>query len=114
MRLHRLASVAAAVAIGGCGSQTTSSTRSITNAHAGQPYKLYTHCGIEWTKIDDTFWRATRPLSDRNGNPPAGWGNPFQDGTLIFIGPATARFESPAGTVTFKRTSRRRPPTICS
>jgi|SRR5579884_2112697 len=114
MRLHPVAFVAAAVAIGGCGSHATSSTRNRTNARAGHPYKLYTHCGIEWAKIDDTFWRATPPLSDGRGNPPAGWGNPFQEGTLVFVNPGTAKFESPAGTVTFKRTSRRRPPTICS
>jgi hypothetical protein len=30
------------------------------------------------------FWRATRPLSDGNGNPPPGWGNPFQEGRLAF------------------------------
>jgi hypothetical protein len=83
-------------------------------AHAAQPYELYTHCGIDWAKINGRFWRAKHPLSDGSGNPPAGWGNPSQDGTLTFIGPTTARFDSPAGTVTFERTSRRQPPQICA
>jgi hypothetical protein len=83
-------------------------------APVGRPYQLYTHCGIEWTKIDGTFWRAEHPLSDGSGNPPAGWDNPFQNGTLVLVTPTSARFNSPAGRVTFERTSRRQPPAICS
>src|SRR4030081_3022594 len=107
MTIRHLASVAAAVALAGCGSQTSSSPRIATRADAGRPYRLYTHCGIEWAKIDGTFWRAKHPLSDGSANPPAGWGNPFQDGTLVFVTPTTARFGFPGGTVTFERTSRR-------
>jgi hypothetical protein len=114
MTIRHLASVAAAVAAVGCGSQTSSSIRMTTPADAARRYQLYTHCGIEWAKIDGTFWRAKHPLSDGSGNPPAGWGNPFQDGTLVFISPTTARFDSPVGSVTFERTSRRQPPLICS
>jgi hypothetical protein len=76
-------------------------------------YRLLTHCGIAWTSIAGTFWRAVHPLSDGHGNPPPGWGNPFQDGTLTLTG-ATARFSSHAGTVTFQRTNRTRPPFLCS
>lgn len=114
MPIRRAALAAAALAAIGCGSQTASSARSVTAAHAGRPYKLYTHCGISWAKIDGMFWRATHPLSDGNGNPPAGWGNPFQNGRLVFVGRSKARFESPAGTVAFRRTSRRHRPTLCS
>ena len=114
MRIGRFASLVAAVAVAGCGSQTSSSARTTTHTHAGRPYQLYTHCGIGWARIDGTFWRAKQPLSDGSGNPPPGWGNPFQDGTLSLIGPMTAKFESPAGSVTFERTSRRQPPVICS
>jgi hypothetical protein len=104
MTIRRIVSVAAALAVAGCGSQ----------AHAGQPYRLYTHCGIVWARIDSTFWRADPPLSDGSGNPPAGWGNPYQDGTLVRISPTTARFDSPAGSVRFERTSRRQAPLVCS
>src|SRR5690242_11922651 len=95
--------VVAAVAVAGCGSQVNSSTGA-TTALAGRPYQLYTHCGIEWAKIGGTFWRAKQPLSDGSGNPPAGWGNPFENGTLVFLTPTTAKFHSPAGSVTFERT----------
>lgn len=113
MTIRWFALVVAAVALTACGSQARSSTAT-TRADSGRPYRLYTHCGIAWAKIDGTFWRATHRLSDGSGNPPAGWGNPFQNGTLVFISPTRARFESPAGSMTFERTSRRQPPQICS
>lgn len=111
--IRGFALVVAAVAVAGCGSQVSSSIGT-TRAPAGRPYQLYTHCGIEWAKIDGTFWRAKQPLSDGSGNPPAGWGNPFENGTLVFLTPTTAKFHSLAGSVTFERTSRTRPPLICS
>jgi hypothetical protein len=110
--------IALAAVVAGCGSgrgrSATQATASTRSAHPSQPYTLLTHCGIEWARINGTFWRAEHPLSDGSGNPPPGWGNPDQGGTLTLITPTTARFDSPAGTVTFKRTSRKRPPQICS
>jgi hypothetical protein len=103
-----------AMVVAGCGSQTTSTKGTTTSVQAGKAYRLYTHCGIEWARINGTFWRATRPLSDGNGNPPPGWGNPFQQGTLTFMSRTTATFSSPAGSVIFGRTSRTRAPIICS
>jgi hypothetical protein len=114
MVVRCLASVAAVVVVSGCGSRTSSSTETTTRAQVGRPYQLYTHCGIEWAKINGTFWRAKQPLSDGSGHPPAGWGNPYQNGTLVFTGAGTARFDSVAGSVTFKRTSRIQPPFMCS
>ncbi len=67
-----------------------------------------------WLPASGTFWRAKHPLSDGNGNPPPGWGNPYQGGMLVFISPRTARFDPPAGSVTFQRTSRQKPAVICS
>lgn len=114
MTLRRLASTAVVLVLAGCGSQMNSSTPSPTRARTGRAYELYTHCGIRWAKISGTFWRAEHPPSDASGNPPTGWGNPVQSGTLVILGPQTARFDSSAGSVTFQRTSRRQPPLICS
>jgi hypothetical protein len=75
---------------------------------------LITHCGITWTKIGATFWRATRPLSDGKGNPPPGWDNPAQAGTLTIDGPGLATFRSSAGVVTFQPTARGQSPMLCS
>ncbi|MGZ6616382.1 MAG: hypothetical protein ACXVFQ_18365 [Solirubrobacteraceae bacterium] len=102
---------------------TTSSGRALLDALTFQtraaayevrPYQLLTHCGITWARIRGTFWKADRPLSDGHGNPPAGWGNPYQAGTLRFTSVRTAIFTSPAGSVTFHRTTRTRPAVICS
>jgi hypothetical protein len=116
MTSRRLASIAAAVAVAGCGSQISSSTGAGTDAGAGRSwsYELYTHCGIEWAKINGTFWRAKHPLSDGSGNPPPGWGNPYQMGTLALPGRTTARFTSTVGSVIFVRTSHGGPPFVCS
>jgi hypothetical protein len=103
--------------LGGCGSQIAAHEPA---RHASRPggraprYALYTHCGIEWARILGTFWRATRPLSDGNGNPPPGWGNPYQLGTLRFLDSRTAVFSSRVGTVVFVQTPRKNPPFICS
>lgn len=103
----------------GCGTNTVHRTSAPGRAdHAPQarsiPYQLYTHCGIEWARINGTFWRAQHQLSDNNGSPPAGWGNPFQEGTLTFMNAKTAWFTSAAGTVIFNRTNRGGPPFICA
>jgi hypothetical protein len=101
-----------AMVVTACGSKSTRvPTRTVEH---GRPYQLYTHCGIEWARIGGRFWRAVPPLSDGNGNPPSGWANPYQNGTLNFPNRTTARFSSAAGSVVFKRTSRKEPPFICS
>ncbi len=112
--MRRIALISVVLSVAGCGSVIGSLTRAATPVHAGRSYQLYTHCGIEWAKIAGAFWRATRRLSDGSGNPPAGWDNPFQQGTIVILGPRTARFDASAGSVTFERTSRRQPPLICS
>lgn len=77
-------------------------------------YRLFTHCGIQWAQIRGTYWKPTRALSDGNGNPPVGWGNPYQAGALSFTSANTAVFRSVAGSVTFHRTALTRPPVLCS
>jgi hypothetical protein len=113
MRIRVLLALTLAAVAAGCGSQTAS-RRLTRSADRGQAYQLYTHCGIQWARIGGVFWRATQQLSDGNGNPPPGWGNPFQQGRLTFSSRTTAEFSSPAGRVTFERTRRTRPPVICS
>jgi hypothetical protein len=84
-----------------------------TAAGSSSPYRLYTHCGIEWASIDGVYWHADQHLSD-GGNPPPGWGDPLQVGTLTISHHATAEFVSAAGSVTFRRTDRTEPPVLCS
>ena len=43
------------------------------------------------------FTSAVHPLSGGQGNPPSGWGNPYQPGTMTLLSPATAVFRDQAG-----------------
>ena len=47
---------------------------------SGMPIVLYTHRGIEELRVDNTFFIAETSLDDGQGNPPPGWGNPYQAG----------------------------------
>jgi hypothetical protein len=67
------------------------------------PYHLYTHCGVDEARIGSQYFEAVHPLSDGSGNPPPGWGNPYQAGTMTRESPALAVFTDSAGhRVTFR------------
>jgi hypothetical protein len=61
------------------------------------PYDLFTHCGIIYARVGNQYYEATPPLSDGSGNPPPGWGNPYQPGTLTLVSPTKAVFTDRAG-----------------
>jgi hypothetical protein len=58
------------------------------------PVDLYTHCGIENAYFDGRFWLADAPPGSNRGNPPPGWGNPFQRGRMRLISPEVAEFRT--------------------
>ena len=113
---HRVLLVLLSVVLAGCGSVTRpATTRPVTvGDRHDTAYRLYTHCGIAWARIHGSYWRAQRRLSDGTGNPPAGWGNPYQAGTLTFRSRTVAEFVSGAGDIAFRRTDRTDPPFLCS
>ena len=45
------------------------------------PFRVFAHCGVEFTTIDGITWR-TKPRDDGNGNPPEGWPMQVIAGTL--------------------------------
>jgi hypothetical protein len=107
-----LAGVTAGLLVAACGgagsapSEVHSAGPSSTAAAATAPkavaphaiaYDLYTHCGVDEAKIGDRFSAAVTPLSDGNGNPPAGWGNPYQAGTMTVVSATRAVFTDKAG-----------------
>ena len=65
----------------------------------GQPYSLYTHCGVYEAKIGDVYYEAEQPLDDGQGNPPPGWGNPYQQGTITVDSATVAIFRDGLGHV---------------
>ena len=71
----------------------------LAQAEIGQPYRhvLHTHCGIHETRFAGAWWDAQPELDDGNGNPPAGWQNPTQPGTMELMRRRTALFRDDAG-----------------
>ncbi len=97
-----LACGAAAALTAACGSASSpiaapTAPTAKTTAPKPVPYNLYTHCGIDYVQVGNRYYEATPPLSDGSGNPPPGWGNPYQAGTLTVISPTQAVFTDKAG-----------------
>ncbi len=65
-------------------------------------YSLYTHCGIDKAQIDGTWWRASPPQDDANGNPPSGWGS-SATGLLAIVDRNKAVFSANGLAVTYVR-----------
>jgi hypothetical protein len=70
----------------------------------GVPYEfdLLTHCGIDEARFAGVYWEAVEPLGV-GGNPPAGWHDPTQHGTMTLLSATEAVFHDEAGhTVKFR------------
>ncbi|MCW2705605.1 MAG: hypothetical protein JWQ37_3600, partial [Blastococcus sp.] len=61
------------------------------------PVDLLTHCGVVGTDIGGTWFAAEPPMVDGPGNPPPGWGNPYQRGTLTLLAADEAVFRDDSG-----------------
>jgi len=98
--------LAAGIVAVGCGGSASSPTGAVpkgtTTAAAittakSRPFELYTHCGINEARLGGQYYKAVHPLSDGAGNPPAGWGNPYQAGTMTIVSATEAVFTDNAG-----------------
>jgi hypothetical protein len=99
-----LAVVVATVILGACsnetgspGARTDGASPMVTVGRSARPYLLLTHCGIDEACIGSRYFEAVHPLGEAQGNPPAGWGNPFQRGTITLLSPTGALFQDQAG-----------------
>jgi hypothetical protein len=118
-----LGAVLMLVAVAGC---TTTATRTPATTSAprtsaprgaeGAPFSLYTHCGIHELMVDGRWYeRVGGNLDDGHGNPPAGWGNPYQAGTLTRSGTNLVFRDQLGHEETFElRPGATSPKTICS
>jgi hypothetical protein len=117
--------LATILVLGSCSSDDTAQDRPQANIANEPPYgpgavvdevyeyDLYTHCGIEWARIDGVWWQ-TDLLDDGNRNPPDGWDNPFDTGQLVILDHDTAEYKGgPGVTVRFTRTEASAPPFEC-
>ena len=107
------------LALTGCGASTTvEETPQETSTPPGPDvaFALYTHCGIDVVLYRGRWYeRVGGLLDDGQGNPPAGWGNPYQSGTLTRAG-ARLVFRDEAGhrEVFRPRPATASPPPKCS
>lgn len=67
------------------------------------PFDLRTHCGIDELKADGRYFqRVGGILDDGSHNPPPGWGNPSQHGTLTIKGDVAVFRDKQGHVETFK------------
>lgn len=104
--------------VAACGSALPApvSSTTQTSAPVSRHFSLYTHCGIhELTFGGRWYERVGGALDDGQGNPPSGWDNPYQAGTLSGSG-ATVVFSDRVGhRETFHlRPGATGPKTLCS
>ena len=94
-RGRRFTTVLVAVLV--LGSLTSCGVDTPADTPSGIPFELYTHCGITELTFDGArYSRVGGLLDDGSGNPPRGWGNPFQEGWLV-LGEETVTFQDSAG-----------------
>jgi hypothetical protein len=79
-------------------------TPTATTVSPAVAFDLRTHCGIFEVKFEGRYYEAVHPLSDADGvNPPDGWGNPYQRGTMRILSATEAEFRDEAGHVVLFR-----------
>jgi hypothetical protein len=61
------------------------------------PFDLLTHCGIRGADLGGIWFAADPPLVEGAGNPPPGWDNPSQRGTVTLLSVGEAVFRDAAG-----------------
>jgi hypothetical protein len=81
-------------------------------------FRLYTHCGLNdptGPDFDGSFWTSAGPGDEGSGNPPAGFGNPYDNGTMTLISANVAEYRSSFGAfMRFNRQASTRTSGLCS
>ena len=107
----------AAVTLSGCGQQGSAAvTPTPGKTSTTMAFNLYTHCGINGLKVNDRYFQHVGgTLDDGSGNPPRGWGNPYQRGTVTVSGDLAVFRDAVGHVEKFEvRSGVSRPPIICS
>jgi len=97
MRSATRAPILVLLVLTACGAGPDLSSESHVAVGQSMPYSLYTHCGILSIELNGHTYYAQPPLGHGSGNPPPGWGNPYDDGTLTTVDVHHAEFRHPAG-----------------
>jgi len=108
-----VAMLIAALLTTGC-SSAASTERAPAVEPSSTPFSVYTHCGIENLRIDGRWWHASPPLyNQERSDPPAGWGDPHQEGTLTMESADRAVFEALGQRVVFVPAPDNEPARVC-
>jgi hypothetical protein len=103
----------AAALTAGCGS-AASTQQAPADGSSSTALSVYTHCGVENVRIDGRWWHAKPPLYDEErSGPPAGWGDPYQEGTLRRESADRAVFEALGQSVVFVPAPDNEPVRVC-
>lgn len=95
-----------------CGTESGSPAGS--EQPSASPFNAYTHCGVENIRVDGRWWHAKPPLyNEKHTGPPAGWGDPYQQGTLTIESPDRAVFEALGQRVIFVPAPDNEPVRVC-
>jgi hypothetical protein len=93
---------------------SSASEAEATGSAGGEPFEVYTHCGVESARIQGRWWHAEPPLyNEARSGPPAGWGDPHQKGTLRVESDARAVFEAKGQQVVFVPAPDNQPVRMC-
>lgn len=97
----------------GCGYEASTEPAS-TGEPSSAPFTVYTHCGIESTRINGHWWHATPPLYNQDGSgPPVGWGDPYQEGALTMESADRAVFDALGQRIIFVPSPDDEPVRVC-
>jgi hypothetical protein len=107
-----LAVLLAAVLTTSCGS-AASTEQAATDEPSSTRFSVYTHCGVESAHIDGRWWHASPPLYGKVSGPPAGWDDPYQEGTLTMESADRAVFEALGQRVVFVPAPDDEPVRVC-
>lgn len=110
---RNVALLVTALMLTGCGS-TAPTQEASEEEPSSTPFRVYTHCGVENVRIDGRWWHAKPPLynHERTG-PPAGWSDPYQEGTLTMESADRPVFEALGQQVVFMPAPDNEPVRVC-
>lgn len=116
-----MCAIASAVLSTACGSAQPSDAEAAAYADSAPPmgeavdYFVYTHCGVESLKVAGRWWQAVEPLygDDGSGDPPEGWGDPYQEGEMTLSSADSITFEANGTEVEFVPAPENKPMRVC-
>jgi len=104
-----LVAVAGLVLALSVGHVRTPNSDAIVKVFQPVPFDLYTHCGINELRSNGRYFQRVGGVlvygsrtSAGLGNPPSGWGNPVQHGTLTITGDVAVFRDKEGHVETFK------------